>query len=185
MANQVLNFPLEVYRMYLEINFEKVFISYTITQNLLRSFRFLQILKPSKIEFADSGTYESCKIFNKEPCNCVIKNSSSPLETHWDGKPRYVDVAFKLPVSSFMELILNRGRLYCWKWAIRVTTEQFFLDMAKTNPELNYDAFTYPVKTPYLTPETTKAAVFRWLKTYCPNLNKKFDVVPKDRSCIS
>lgn len=143
---------------------------------LLSSLRTLQLIKPKQIVYADTCSYARCDIWDKKPCSCKSEIQS----LHWDGNPTEAGIILKVPVSSFREFVYNKGRFWCWRWVFKIVTEKSYLEEAKTRPEIFYDIFTYPVKTDYLTPETTRAAVQRWLRTYCPKLNYKLDLVLTD-----
>lgn len=176
--------PLDVYEKYIDYQLSKAIHFYDITKNLLRSFRLLQVFRPKSIEFVDTGLYDPCSVHVGKPCNCSLKSSASPVESHWAGNPTSVDVALRIPVSNLSEWLYNRGRFYCWKWTLRVMTDRSFLTEANKRPDVYYDMFTYPVNTEYLTPETTKAAVYRWLKLSCPKLNYNMTLTSRDVGCL-
>lgn len=175
---------LDMYEHYISAQIKNMLLGYEIARKLVKSLKVLQWLKPKQIQFVDVGTYATCAILDNKLCNCSIADSLAEKEKHWAGKPSYVDVSVKLPVSSFIDLWYNKGGLYQWQWTLRVMTEKSFLLELQKRPELVLDIFTYPVNSDYLTPATTKAALYRWLKLYCPRLDYNLELVSRDASTL-
>lgn len=176
--------PLDIYKAYLDAQLVQALAFYQSCVGLLASFKWLQRLKPREIEYVDVGSYDRCGTWDNKPCSCKVQSAPVSLDKHYLGKPKYVDVALKVPVSTVREWLYNRCALHCWKWSLRIMTDSSFLEEARRRPELYYDMFVYPVNTEYLTPQTTKAAVYRWLKISCPKLNYNIALVSKDPSCL-
>lgn len=176
--------PLDVYKAFLEERLHQAIEFYTSSKGLLTSFKILGRTKPKQLEFVDIGSYDRCGVWDARPCSCSVYSDIIAADKHYAGKPKFTDVALRIPVSSLREWLYNRGRLLCWKWSLRIMTDTQFLEEAKKRPEIYYDMFVYPVNTEYLTPETTKAAVYRWLKISCPKLNYNIALISKDQSCL-
>lgn len=166
---------IDTYQARVDTQFNKLITDITNLKHLVRSLKLLQFIKPSKIEFIDTGFYARCDIWNKKLCTCDSKIEGM----HWDGNPEQASILLKVPVSSFTEVLYNKGRFWCWRWGLKVVTEKNFMEELQHRPELIYDVFTYPVKVDYLSPVSTQAAIYRWLKLYCPNLDYKFELVQR------
>lgn len=176
--------PLDAYRNYMDSQVDKALAAYAITCGHLRSLKLLQWIKPAKIEFVDVGAYERCGLLDGRFCTCNKGTTEANPVDHWQGKPQSVDVAIRVPVSTWSDLVYNGGRFYSWRWGLRVVTEEMFMAELKAKPELILDVFTYPVNVNYLTPATTQAALYRWLKFCCPRLNYNLQLVPKPKDML-
>jgi hypothetical protein len=163
-----------------------------IIKKIVTALKILQIFCPNKIEYVETGNYNRCQLLdqpvkeqdkeeNTKSCSCHTTNK----DLHWDGNPTVVAVAMKLPVTTISELMYNYGRVQAFRWAVQIMTEEAYLKELQHFPDVIYDIFTYSVRTNYLTEETTKAAIKRWLKTYCPKLNYNFELVKRDLTEVS
>lgn len=174
--------PLDIYKSYLDYQLSQALAFYSGCVGLLRSLKLVEWLRPPTVEFVDSGNYDRCGTWDTKACSCSTRGTST--QSHPEGKPVSIDIALKLPVSTFKEWVYNRCRLYCWKWSVRIMTDASFLEESRKRPEVYYDMFVYPVNTNYLTPATTQAALLRWLKLSCPKINYNIALIAQDASCL-
>lgn len=173
--------PLDLYKSYLDYQLDQALVFYSACTRLLRSLKILQITRPSSLYFVDTTKYDKCAVWEGKTCSCGAQGS---MDTHLDGKPKAAEIVLKLPVSGLREWMYNRFRLHCWRWSVRVMTDDQFLAEARRRPEIYYDVFVYPVATEYLTPATTRAALLRWLKLSCPKITYNIALQPTDASCL-
>lgn len=176
--------PLDVYREYLDYQLVQALTFYDNCVSLLGSFKLVERIRPKQIEFVDVGNYDRCGRWDNKLCSCQANSDLTPVDQHYTGKPSSVDVALRVPVSTFTEWLYNRCGFYRWKWSLRIMTDSSFLAEAKKRPEVYYDMFIYPVNIDYLTPATTRAALYRWLRLSCPRLDYNIALIPKDASCL-
>jgi hypothetical protein len=158
-----------------------------IIKRMIRALKLLQFFRPSKIEYVETGDYKRCEALDKNGSKDSKNCTCSPIEKdlHWDGSPTVVAVAMNLPITTFSEWVYNSCKLKAFRWSLQIMTQEEYLKKLQSFPDVIYDVFTYPVKTNYLTEVTTKAAIHRWLKTFCPKLNYNFELVKKDLDEVS